>query len=246
MSIPEYVIQMIRRKAPDNCSVLDASTPVVSFGDFRKARVATLGINPSDREFLKPNGDWLSDAERRLATLVSLNAVSTETLTNEQVAEVFETSNNYFQKNPYRSWFGYLEKILSSGFAASYYDGSACHLDLSQWATRPKWKDLSEVQKQTLLDDGVPHLRAQLNLENITHVIVNGSSVWNEIKRSNLAEFQDVETLTYGKQQKSCTMRIGSGENTKFLGWTANIQSNPGANAKEFTDRLGEWLKSNT
>ena len=48
------------------------STPVVAFGDVRKAAVATLGWNPSKREFLDSRGNELVRTERRLETLASL------------------------------------------------------------------------------------------------------------------------------------------------------------------------------
>ena len=32
---------------PEGCGVIDKTTPVVSFGDFTTAKIATLGINPS-------------------------------------------------------------------------------------------------------------------------------------------------------------------------------------------------------
>ena len=37
------------------CHVIAGSTPVVAFGDVRRARVATLGLNPSRAEFETEN-----------------------------------------------------------------------------------------------------------------------------------------------------------------------------------------------
>ena len=235
---------MVRRKAPTDCGVIPGSTPVISFGDFRTARVATLGINPSKREFLSPSGQWLSIEKQRLATLSSIGAGSNENLTDAQVLQIVSASDLYFQRNPYH-WFNDLDKILKGGFNASYFDGSACHLDLSQWATDPTWSSLTKGQQQVLLDDGVEHLRIQLSSENISHVIVNGRSVWDEIKRTKTAEFNDVDKIYFGKNHTSVTLRTGTSGNTKFLGWTVNIQSGYGANANEFIQRLCEWLANN-
>ena len=44
----------------DESLIVEKSTPVISFGDFRGARVLTLGINPSHREFLDSNKKLLS------------------------------------------------------------------------------------------------------------------------------------------------------------------------------------------
>jgi hypothetical protein len=243
-SIPQYDIDMVRRKAPENCGVIEGSTAVVSFGNFREARVATLGINPSYQEFLTKDGAWLSEPKRRLATYETVGANPSGDITLEQAVQIVSESDNYFHKNPYK-WFRHLEKLLNCGFDASYYNGSACHLDLSHWATNPIWRDLSKQQKQILRDDGVQHLRSQLAQRNITHVLVNGRQVWDEIERSKLAEFKDVCKLTFGKNKTSCTLRIGDGEGAKFLGWTTNIPSSPGSTDREFHARLCEWLRKN-
>jgi hypothetical protein len=80
---------------------------------------------------------------------------------------------------------------------------------------------------------------------NITHVVVNGKEVWEEIERSGLATFEDVKKITYGARETSCTLRIGFGQGSKFLGWTTNLQSGYGSNANEFINRLGDWLCEN-
>ena len=129
---------MVRRPAPI-AEVVPGSTPVVAFGDFRKATVATLGINPSWREFLGADGALLSGTARRLATLPLLNAEDTSQLSACQVKKVVGACEIYFspERNPYRRWFDPLDELLRAGFAVSYYDGTACHLDLVHWATRP-------------------------------------------------------------------------------------------------------------
>ena len=49
--VPGYVEARIRRPPPEDCRVVVGSTPVVAFGDPRRSRVATLGLNPSRIEF---------------------------------------------------------------------------------------------------------------------------------------------------------------------------------------------------
>jgi len=50
--VPGYVAKRIRTPPPSVCRVLPGSTPVVAFGDPRHSTVATLGLNPSKREFV--------------------------------------------------------------------------------------------------------------------------------------------------------------------------------------------------
>ena len=143
---------MARRAVPRVSEVVPGSTPVLAFGDLCRARVATLGINPSGREFIE-NGRLLSGPRRRLATLKSLAAESAELLTDEQICTVIGDCAAYFDpgRNPYRTWFDPLDQVLRDGLGVSYYDGSACHLDLVQWATNPVWGRLDDRNAKKLL-----------------------------------------------------------------------------------------------
>ena len=130
-TVPEYLIDMVRREAPV-VEVVPGSTPVVAFGDPFVANAATLGINPSSREFR--DGEQLLDGpSRRLATLRSLGAESLASLTDEQVLEVVEDCARYFDpdRNPYRRWFDPLDRVLRASVGASYYERSATSISSS-------------------------------------------------------------------------------------------------------------------
>jgi hypothetical protein len=142
------------------------------------------------------------------------------------------------------AWFGHLEKVLQPGLGVSYRDGFACHLDLVQWATKPKWSSLDKQTQNVLLQDGTEHLQNQLLNEKISHVVVNGTSVWNELKRTKFIKFEDVGRLTFSKNDTPCTLRIGSLQGVKFLGWSTNIQNSFGGTEATFLQQLAEWLKS--
>src|SRR6266545_3849048 len=190
--LPEYLLAMARRLPPGGAPVVAGSTPVVAFGDPSRAEVATLGINPSANEFLQ-DGRLLTGNQRRLATLESLSAQRLDQLTEAQVATIVADCATYFERRPYRRWFDPLDELLRAGADASYYDGSACHLDLVQWATQPIWgKIADQVIRQTLLDDGVSHLRAQLAHENVRLVLVNGRWVLNQVVAVLLADLEEV------------------------------------------------------
>jgi hypothetical protein len=143
--IPSYIEDRIRRPPPPNSSVVPGSTPVLSFGDAQRATVATLGLNPSRVEFLDRHGNELTGDSRRLATHISLETSDLITAPIEIVSKVLEDCNGYFHRNPYRRWFDQLHPVLTA-CGASYYDGSACHLDLVQWATDPTWGKLTPVE----------------------------------------------------------------------------------------------------
>ncbi|NDA83046.1 MAG: hypothetical protein EBY01_08350, partial [Actinobacteria bacterium] len=63
-----------------NRLILEGSTPVISFGDFTKSSIATLGINPSPLEFINRRGHILNSSEKRLVDLESLELEPTDFL----------------------------------------------------------------------------------------------------------------------------------------------------------------------
>lgn len=103
-ALSPQLVAMVRRVPPTGAPVVPGSVPVVAFGDPERAEVASLGINPSHREFVE-NGVLLCGQHRRLATLESLGATRIDRLTDGQVADVVADCAAYFQRNPYRRWF---------------------------------------------------------------------------------------------------------------------------------------------
>src|SRR5688572_4573519 len=61
------------RRAPSASSV-SRTIPVLCFGDLLSADVATVGLNPSDREYVDRMGALLTGASQRFETLDSLGA----------------------------------------------------------------------------------------------------------------------------------------------------------------------------
>lgn len=245
--IPDYIAKMVRRAVPLGCPVVAGSTPVVAFGDARKASAATLGINPSLREFVDlGTGKLHSENQKRLETLPSLGASSCESLNDEQVEQVVEGCNSYFKNRPYMSWFGQLEKILKAGLQASYLDGSACHLDLSQWATDPVWGELTASKRAALIADGANHLREQLTREHIQTVVVNGRTVWDQVLENELCTIVKQAEISLGRAGHTRgTLLAGEGLGVQFLGWTCNIQSSRGI-TNENRSELASWLRTNS
>ena len=240
MATPPYLAEMIRRRTPAHSGVLAGMVPVVSFGDPTSSRVATLGINPSSAEFLS-NGTHFPVDQRRLATLQSLGVSDAAELTDAHVTTVINECNSYFTNRPYRKWFDPLDVVLTEGLGASYYTGSACHLDIVQWATDPVWSGLHSTQKSRLLDEGVPFLTEQLRQTGTRLVVVNGAQVWAQLAQVGLATVDDETEFHFGVAQKKATLRIGEGSGAVFVGWTLNLQ---GSHGIRHEDRmaLAEWL----
>jgi hypothetical protein len=194
--IPQYMEDRIRRRIPPDSHVVAGSTPVISFGNSQTSRVATLGLNPSKIEFLHKSGELLRGTQRRLATHESLGVTDLSIAPLPKVVEVFEQCNTYFQRQPYRGWFDQLMPMLGA-CGGSYYDGSACHLDLVQWATDPTWGDLERDIRDRLVAQDARFLACQLQNENLRLMLVNGKSVWKQLVKSmaNELQFEEVKPI---------------------------------------------------
>src|SRR4051794_33569851 len=62
MRVEQWQVDVAGRMPPSIDAFVECSTPVLSFGDPLTAEVATIGINPSRREF--NDGGWLRGQKR--------------------------------------------------------------------------------------------------------------------------------------------------------------------------------------
>ncbi|MGH8930030.1 MAG: hypothetical protein ACRDZO_05180 [Egibacteraceae bacterium] len=244
ISVASYIAARIRTDPPDGLHVVPGSTPVVAFGDLERADIATLGINPSSQEFLDSSGHLLSGDRRRLATMESLRAQRLVDLTDEQTAQVYEDCAVYFHRNPYRRFFDKLDEILQKGLARSYYSGSACHLDLVQWATHPVWSGLDGRVRRQLLEADSGFLGAQLQREGIQLLVLNGKSVIDRVKALNLVDLDVVGSTPLGHEGRrvSSLVRGEAVGGVAVVGWTLNVPDR--ACTAGNRQRLVEWLRT--
>lgn len=224
-TLPDYIVERIRRPSPEGCGVVPGSTPVIAFGNVRTAQVATLGLNPSKSEFRNRHGHELTGAHRRLATLASLGIDSLDHAPDAVVAEVLADCTTYFQRNPYRRWFDQLQRILDP-LGISYYDGSAAHLDLVQWSTDPVWRHLSPPTRVRLLRDDAAFLRQQLENEQIAVLLLNGRSVIAQLQHAFGIPLAVSQRITSGRL--TTELKTGVFGRCAIIGWSTNLQSSFG------------------
>jgi hypothetical protein len=227
----EYIAARIQQRPPLGIRVVPGSTPVVAFGDVRQAKVATLGWNPSKLEFLDRSGRLLDGSERRLETATSLKAHGTPVGSAAAVGRVFDGCSRYFQGRPYRRWFDVLEKVVKH-VGASYYDGSACHLDLVQWATDPVWSGLDPAEAEALLRADIPFLRQQLAQEEIRLVLLNGTGIVRAYETHLGGHLKKVEYAIGGRVEMFCGQATAK---LMVVGWNINLQSSFGVSNAEIT-----------
>ena len=246
---------------PRDCNVVFGSTPVVSFGDFTKAKVATVGINPSSLEFMDKSGSatsnhLLPEGKKRLADAETLGLISDDPLDDDTAEyvmgssgarEIWEKCRDYFiNPNPYWSWFSDLESVLT-GLSVSYKDSTACHLDISPWATDPVFRDLTQEQRERLLLGESDFLEWQIAKSNIEIVVFNGAQVYESLNSLDGFRLQNLGEITYqsGDQKRTSQLYNGSGPgSSRVCGWSLNLQELR-VSKEEKTRIMGEltsWL----
>jgi len=223
--------------------IINWAAPVTSFGNPQTAKIATLGLNPSDREFTDSNGKELIGTKRRFHTLNSLGLEKWGDLSVDQAKLIAGQCRNYFSGNPYDGWFKKLD-FLISGTSLSYYFPSqeACHLDLVPFATSTKWAKLSREQRKELLSEHGDILAKLINSSVIKIIILNGTTVINNFKLISDADYTVTSQPTWnlsradgkdisGFSYECFITRIGDmqlKEKIAILGFNHNIQSSFG------------------
>lgn len=130
--------------------------------------------------------------------------------------------NSYFQRVPYRRWFDQLDRILTK-CDASYYDGTACALDLVQWATDPLWSGLPGGVKERLLDADSTFLKTQLEEnKNVRLVLANGRQVIDGLQAMAFP-LDRVDSIV--PDGRAIDLFLGRSGDRTFVGWNQNLQS---------------------
>jgi len=240
--------------------VIPWGSPVPSFGDLSNSRVATLGLNPSNREFVDQDGNELEGKYRRFHTLNSLGITSWSDVDARHIKLMVDSFRQYFLTNPYDRWFKVLDLIIS-GTKSSYYSKStsACHLDLIPYATSQKWNDLSPRQHAKLLALAGGSLGFLVRDSSIKILILNGRSVveiFQDISGINLDKremptwslprrsTQDVIGLAYHGVSETLS-GVPLGRELLVLGYNHNLQSSFGV-TKKVLQEIQKWVSESS
>lgn len=236
----ETLIQRIMRDVPENCHVVPVSTPIVSFGNLYEARAVSIGINPSVDEFMSRHipRRILPEEKKRFLDYETLGLEPGSKITREKAEQVLDASFNYFRVNPY-SWFNRMEKYLVNPIGASYFDGSASHLDLVQWATDPVWQNIKDPKiSEKLVKDDKEFLFQILSHADYTDILLNGATVVKTVRSLGLFELEEVGRINYGNQ--SSLLLTGKYKNSLIRATTLNI---PSAQGLEGPQKVAAWLE---
>jgi hypothetical protein len=188
------LIDRLDSGAMSGTEVIRWGCPIPSFGDLSTAHVATVGLNPSNREFTDEAGNELRGPLRRFHTLMSLGLSSWADVDARHLRLILDSCCTYFRGNPYDAWFGKLDRVVS-GAKVSFYDPvcRACHLDLIPYATARKWTELTVRQRSSLLGIAADTLGLLLRDSQVRVLILNGRSV--------VERFQDIAGVRLERAQ---------------------------------------------
>jgi hypothetical protein len=234
---------------PSNSKTLiPGSTPVISFGDFTTASLASLSINPSSREFLQ-GSQLIKQPMKRLVDKEVLGLPLLDPLRENHAEAIWEGCRNYFSPrgNPL-DWFDDLNEILGH-VNRRYDDRDTCHIDLVQSATFPAWRGLDTVEKQCLLAEDYDFFKFQTSMPNLEVLLVNGRQVFEQLKITPGFDVNIVDLLYFDVLDKKVPTSLfrGTGPNGKLvLGWTGTLKSLHITNVvrKDLYGKLGNWVKN--
>jgi hypothetical protein len=261
IDILSTMIQRLENPWLSELGVIPWAAPVISFGNLSQSKIATLGLNPSNREFVDLEGNELDGCHRRFHTLNSLGIQSWSEVTDEHLHLILDSCNKYFYGNPYDSWFRALEKLII-GTNVSYYGGlfsPACHLDLVPYATACKWGELTSTQKTTLLNAEGDALGLLLRESSIEVLVLNGQSVIENLQMIAGCTFERnaVPDWTLPRRASSgvagyaytgdiCKISgVDLGREITVLGYSHNIQSSFGVTT-QVKDAIQQWITHST
>lgn len=236
-------------------SVVPWAAPVPFFGRATEARVATVGINPSGREFASAAGVALAGGERRLPTLQALGLRSWRDADATTVRTIVAECSTYFARNPYDRWFRVLEQMLGESGESLYSPTSpVAHLDLIPYATIDKWGNLPIVERDTLLAVAGDALGSLLVDIPVTFLILNGRSVVRHFERLAVTRLaaQPMPHWALPRQRAAvagmaysgvidCFGSIPLGRKLSVVGYNHNLQSSFGVTNCVIA-AIGSWV----
>lgn len=243
-----------------NLGIIKWGSPIISFGNFKTSSVATIGINPSNREFVDKHGSELTVNNRRFHTLSSLKLANWQMANKNDMERISDTCTNYFTLNPYDTWFKALDKIIR-GTRTSYYDreASACHLDLVPFATTEKWGRITRSNQILLVRKMGDILGTILSQSSINLIILNGKSVIENFESLIDTKLEKTEISSWSLPRNNGnhikgfsytgSVNIISGieleKSIKIIGFNHNIQSSFGVTNKVINE-ISTWIGDNS
>lgn len=254
--IEEQINKLLNYEQKHDNLIIPWACPIISFGDFNKSRIATIGLNPSDKEFINNSGNKLGKSQVRFPTLQLLGINNWTQVTKKERDIIIKSCQDYFINNPYNQWFKPLDFLIAGTNFSFYFPRlNVCHLDIIPFATIKKWGDLNTEEKKLLINEFGWLLTEILKYSNIELVILNGQSVVNHFEKSSDIKFKKEEQPNWALTRSNCKsvkgysyvgeitqyLGINLNKTIKVIGYNHNIQSSYGIK-KTIKNNIRQWL----
>ena len=229
---PEYFYERLRRPS---CGRSDPDWPPILFFGNHEAKVATVGRNPSPREYTQPPPN-----STRFLTWSAISGTASDNRDEPMLDQLLDHMVGYFDEpETPLDWFDPLIRVLEGG-GTSYQGGQVVHLDLIQEATDPVWSTFANrwplMFAELLLQD-VQFTRRLIDLSPIQLIFCNGESAYSTIKTFYLHDANDdirsPPKSPVVKSGKIGSVRwiarkvdLGTNADVVLAGWNPQIQSN--------------------
>jgi hypothetical protein len=250
------LLEILETRQAADLEVIAWGCPVPFFGHLESARLATVGINPSNREFVGIDGNELAGHRRRLPTLGSLGLSSWSQANFVALRSILLACREYFERNPYDGWFRSLQRVIEPT-GHSYYAprSDACHLDVVPWATTGKWGTLPMTIRRRLAERAAEALADIVACSPLTMLILNGQEVVNQFealvgRQFDVQQFPDWELprrsgrsvpgLAYTGRVSSIA-QIPIDRELLVVGYNHNLQSSFGVTSA-VRDSISKWI----
>lgn len=247
---------MIYDKIKELLSVIDNSsseliikdyTPILYFGELLNSKIATIGLNPSDKEYYDSEGKPYNRFLNKQDFQINLwNEIS-----NDEIIKIKTSFDYYFKHNPYKNWFNRLDDLLVDESYSYYFPfNNLVHFDIIPVATKNKWGRLSSLDKDFLIGQFGNYLEYLISESNVEICILNGQSVVdNFMKIFNLSlrqtHFEEWDIITKKKLVRGHGYKAilkNKDKRILVLGFNHNIQSSFGV-SKDLVTSIRKWIQ---
>lgn len=138
-----------------------------------------------------------------------------------------------------------MERLINKINKGSYLDGSACHLDISQWATIKTWGKLNENQRKAIVGKrDMELIRQIITSNNYELLLLNGLTTSKTIleKYFMINDYSVVSLNSFPRAEGYFVevdelLGIKLKHSIKIFGWNDYIQQNPSN-----VDKITNWI----
>jgi hypothetical protein len=229
--------------------ILTKAVPIPYFGNYKKAKICTIGINPSNKEFYSGHpcsGLTASDSKRIEKILFYYIHYFDDVTKGDEIGKQYQKyfgSSQKIQSNWFNKFGDLFDELHKNHAKPQYsykalktnrlvYESNCVHIDLAQWATNKKWRNLSAlVQAEHLLDNASTFRKllkcgTLLRVAPFEVIFLDGITAVLEFYRMSGVQL-DTRHTTYTTTKGAAVgldIYHGKYRNAKVVGWNRPLQ----------------------